>query len=42
MVTRIFRGFYLLLIGGTVLYQGGLWLYYTRATRDRTTAADRQ
>jgi len=36
---RIFRGFYLALIGGTVLYQGGLWLYYTRATRKLDPAA---
>ena len=39
LVPRIFRGFYLLLIGGTVLYQGGLWLYYTRATRKIEQAA---
>ncbi len=39
LVPKIFRGFYLLLIGGTVLYQGGLWLYYTRAARKLEEAA---
>ncbi len=32
-VPKSFRYFYLGLIGGTVLYQGGLWLYYTQGTR---------
>lgn len=32
-VPRIFHAFYLSLIGGTWLYQGGLGLYYTLATR---------
>ena len=39
LVPRVFRDFYLALIGGTILYQGGLWLYYTRATRKIEQAA---
>ena len=38
-VPRIFRAFYLSLIAGTVLYQGGLWLYYTRGARKLAEAA---
>jgi hypothetical protein len=39
LVPGVFRDFYLALIAGTVLYQGGLWLYYTRATRKLEQAA---
>ena len=38
-IARIIRILYLSLIGGTVLYQGGLCLYYTLATRKLDRAA---
>lgn len=38
-IARIIRIFYLSLIGGTLLYQGGLCLYYTLATRKLAEAA---
>jgi predicted PurR-regulated permease PerM len=38
-ITMAFRTLYRSLIAATVLYQGGLWLYYTLATRKLDRAA---
>jgi hypothetical protein len=39
LIAKAIRILYLSLIAGTVLYQGGLWLYYTLATRQLDRAA---
>ncbi|MGD1002265.1 MAG: hypothetical protein ABSA67_16375 [Candidatus Brocadiia bacterium] len=39
LIVRVIHILYPLVIAGTVLFQGGLWLYYTRATRKLEQAA---